>query len=96
MGTTNGVDAAPVHAVVTRHPRKAGWYRWIPTDDGGPYNRDGKREIVGMVFRSPKRIGGDWCFFGTHVYTEEDGRQWGNHFSLSLKSFIGHGDFVSV
>jgi len=96
MSDENTQTAAPVDGMVTRNPRKDGWYRWIPTDDQGPFNRDGKREIVGMVFRSPKRLGGERCFFGTQIYTEADGEQWGNNFSLALRLFIGHGDFVSV
>jgi len=79
-----------------KKPKVAGWYRWIPTDDYGPYNRDAKKEIVGMVFRSPRRLGGHWCFFGNVIYQDDDGRNWGHSFSMSLRRFVGHGDFYSL
>ncbi len=79
-----------------RRPRKEGWYRWVATDDLGPYPIDtmhSQHTIVGYAFKGSDSR---WVFHGTHVIRTNAKAFTADHFSMYLCNFVGHGDFEGV
>ena len=77
-----------------KRPRKNGWYRWVPTDDDGPYpvgDAGTQCTIVGYAFKGDDSR---WGFYGTHVVLTNALALGADGFAMYLSSFVGHGDFA--